>query len=331
MPKKGSRTLPPPISDPRDLQGWHAMSEAFFEWMAIKNYSPGTVACWRHNMRIFCRWAIERGLYHPLGITRAILERYQRYLFHYRKKDGLPIAAASMHNRLSCLRAFFKWAAKKNHILYNPASEIELPQIEKRLPKHILSAAEVETILAQCNINDSVGIRDRAILETLYSTGMRRAELIYLKIQELDCERGTLIIRQGKGRKDRMVPIGERAINWIERYLKEVRPSLVREPDEGILFLTTYYGPFTLNRISKLVKHYIDLADIGKSGGCHLLRHACATLMLEGGADIRFIQQLLGHAELSTTEIYTQVSITKLKEIHTATHPAKLERNTAHS
>ena len=316
-----------PIGDPGDPQGWHIMTETFLEWLAIQNYSADTVEHFRESLRLFVLWALERGLHQPMQITKALIERYQRYLFYYRKKDGQPLSNHAVQGRLHSLRSFFKWAARKNHILYNPASEIELPRRETRLPKHILSASEIETIMAQCNMNDPFGIRDRAILETLYSTGMRRIELGRLKICELDHERGTVIIRQGKGKKDRVIPIGERAIAWIKRYLEEVRPSLVREPDEGILFLTYCSRPFHLNVLSKLVRDYIDAANIGKRGSCHLLRHACATLMLEAGADIRFIQAMLGHADLNTTEIYTRVSIAKLKEIHTATHPARLKRS----
>ena len=326
MPRKGSHTTRPPISDPRDAHGWHALTEAFLEWMAVQNYSPRTVENRRSYLRYFVEWARERGLHQPMEITKAILERYQRHLFHHRKRDGLPMSARSMMVRLVPLRAFFKWAARNNRILYNPASEIDLPRLEKRLPKHILNIAEVETIMAQCNLADPLGLRDRAMLETFYSTGMRRSELAHLKTLDLDYERGTLMVRQGKGRKDRMIPIGERALAWIRRYLDEVRPQFVREPDDGTLFLTNLFEPFSPNRLTQLVRELIDAADIGKRGSCHLFRHTCATLMLEGGADIRFIQQLLGHAELSTTQIYTQVSIQQLKQVHSATHPARLER-----
>lgn len=136
------------------------------------------------------------------------------------------------------------------------------------------------------------------------------------------------MIRQGKGKKDRMIPIGERAIGWIERYLADARPALAGAPDDGTLFPSHMGESFSPNRLTQLVRDYIDTAELGKTGSCHLLRHTCATLMHENGADIRFIQQLLGHAELSTTQIYTQVSIRKLKEIHAATHPARLENTT---
>jgi len=143
----------------------------------------------------------------------------------------------------------------------------------------------------------------------------------------VDRERGTLTIRQGKGKKDRMIPIGERALAWVEKYLRESRPQLALEPDDATLFLTQYGEPFHPDAMSNLARDYIAQANLGKSGSCHTFRHTMATLMLEGGANLRYIQQMLGHAELSTTEIYTHVAIRKLQQIHSATHPgAKLER-----
>ena len=216
--------------------------------------------------------------------------------------------------------------ARQHHILNNPASEIELPRLEHRLPKHVLTAGEAEQVLQQPNVNDPLGLRDRAILETLYSTGMRRMEMINLKLYDLDTERGTVKIRQGKGKKDRVIPIGDRAAAWMDKYVREVRQQLVVEPDDRTVFLSNAGEPFCLYHLSNRVRDYVDAADIGKRGACHLFRHSMATWMLENGADIRFIQQMLGHADLNTTQIYTHVSIRKLKEIHTATHPAKIER-----
>jgi integrase/recombinase XerD len=161
------------------------------------------------------------------------------------------------------------------------------------------------------------------MLEVLYSTGMRRMELMQLTISDIDLEGRTVMVRQGKGRRDRYIPIGERACYWVSRYVDEIRPMLAVRSDEWTLFLTDYGEVFSKNRMTDLVKRYMEKADI-KDGACHALRHACATHMLENGADIRFIQALLGHADLSSTQIYTQVAIGKLKEIHAATHPARL-------
>ncbi len=154
-----------------------------------------------------------------------------------------------------------------------------------------------------------------------YGTGIRRAELAHLNLRDLDADRRTLIVRQGKGRKDRMIPIGARALAWIDRYLAEARPRLAGEPDDGTLFLTVDGTPFSLDRLTQLVRDYVKASGVGKQGACHLFRHTMATLMLEGGADIRYIQAMLGHAELSTTQIYTQVSIRALQAVHTATFP----------
>ena len=153
---------------------------------------------------------------------------------------------------------------------------------------------------------------------------MRRMEVIGLRWDDIDAERGTVFIREGKGKADRMVPIGARALAWCEKYLHEVRPALDQGGGDPSFFLTSLGEAFTANRMTQLVRAYVSAANLGKSGSCHLFRHSCATLMLENGADIRFIQQLLGHAKLDTTQIYTQVSIRQLKQVHTLTHPAKM-------
>ena len=322
MPRKGKKTPRTVIGDPADPQGFERLTEAYLEWMRVKNYSERTIENRRVYIDHLIIWADERGLIRPAEITRPILERYQRYLYYYRKKNGQPLSFRSQHTHLTSVRAFFKWLAKTNHILYNPASDLDLPKLEHRLPKHVLTEREAEQVINGPDIDEKFGIRDRAILETLYSTGMRRMEVINLRLYDIDTDRGTIIIRQGKGKKDRMTPIGDRALAWITKYLEEVRPTLADEPDDGYLFLTTYGERFTRNRMTQLVRNYVDAADIGKRGSCHLFRHTVATLMLENGADIRFIQQLLGHARLDTTQIYTQVSI-RLAQGDPHRHPSR--------
>lgn len=323
MPKRGQRGKAKVIGDPSDPRGMARLRDAFLEWMAARNYSKATIKTRKVYINYFIEWCEERALTRPSEITKPIIDRYQRWLYHYRKKDGRPLSFRSQHTRLVPLRAFFKWLTRNNYILYNPASEIVLPRLEHRLPKHVLTVTEAEEVINQANVSDPLGIRDRAILETLYSTGMRRMELIRLKMYDLHFERGTVMIRQGKGHKDRMIPIGKRAIKWVEKYMLDVRPGLSFGQDDGYLYLTNEGESFTPNRLTQLVREYINNADIGKKGSCHLFRHTMATLMLENGADIRYIQQMLGHARLETTQIYTQVSIIKLQEIHKATHPAK--------
>ena len=324
MARKRSATIKPPIGDVRDPNSLFNHLRHFLAWRLERQFSAQTVTRDEECLRYFIIWCDERGLGRPQEITRPILERYQRYLFLYRKTDGQPLSARTQYSRLTPLRAFFAWLTRHNHILYNPASDLDLPRLDQRLPKHILTVAEVETILALPDLETGLGIRDRAMLETLYSTGMRRQELAQLGVFNIDHDRGTVMIRQGKGGKDRVIPIGERALQWLAKYRDDVRPELVSGTDDGTLFLTHAGEAFTVSSLSEMVREYIDAAKIGKRGSCHLFRHTMATLMLENGADIRFIQAMLGHANLNTTQIYTQVSIRKLKDIHTATHPGRV-------
>jgi integrase/recombinase XerD len=313
--------------DAYDPDSLAAFMLRYLEWMAVTNYSPNTVESRKADLHLFNEWSKTRSLSIPQEITKPILERFQRYLYHFRKPNGKPLGFHRQSVLLTGLKGFFKWLAQNNYILYNPASELILPKVPKQLPKDILNSDEVESILSQADLNSPFGTRDRAIMETLYSTGIRRLELVNLTIFNVDQTRGTLFIEQGKGKKDRIVPIGERALAWMNKYLDEVRDELLIDPNETTLFITYQGSGFHPNKLTAIIRNYIKQADIGKTGSCHLFRHTMATQMLDNGADVRFIQELLGHARLDTTQRYTHVSITKLKDIHSATHPAaKLKR-----
>jgi integrase/recombinase XerD len=312
---------------PVERNGCYPYLVRFLEHFAARGYSPHTVQLRSDALRGFLRWLDERGITRPQDVTRPILERYRRHLYHHRKDNGEPLTFATQAQRLIPIRGFFKWLARENYILSNPASELELPRVHRRLPAHIFEPEEIERMMAHTLVHGELGVRDRALLETLYSSGIRRSELINLKLYDADLKNGSLRVRWGKGGKDRYVPLGARAIHWIARYLEEVRPAIVIEPDEGWLFLHEFGEAFSKNRLSDLVKKYLRAAGIDKPGAAHLFRHAMATHMLTNGADIRFIQAILGHAQLTTTEIYTHVSIAKLKEIHALTHPAERPRS----
>ncbi|MES9990721.1 MAG: site-specific tyrosine recombinase XerC [Candidatus Thiodiazotropha sp.] len=309
-----------------EASGFYPYLQAFLEWTEIKGQSKDTLKRRQAALRRFIRWCDERDLSRPQEVTKPILERYQRHLYHYRKSDGRPLSHGSQCGMLTPLKAFFKWLTRENHILYNPASELELPKKLRGLPKAILSQTELAAVFNQPNIKTASGVRDRAILELFYSTGMRRMELVKLKTHDVDINRRLIMIRQGKYGKDRFIPVGERALQWLEHYQNEVRPELVAGPDEGTLFLTDQGQPFRRTALAGRVKRYLQQAGIEVTGSCHLFRHAMATHMLENGADVRIIQMILGHEDLNTTQIYTRVSIKKLTEIHAATHPAGRER-----
>jgi integrase/recombinase XerD len=302
-----------------------AYQSAFLEWTLTVGLSAQTAQIRSRGLDRFILWCDERGLQRPHDITRPILQRYQSYLYHYRKANGEPLSFNSQSTLLHPIVAFFKWCVRDNHLLHNPASELVLPKPPRQLPKHLMSVAEIETILNQADIETLSGIRNRAMLETLYSTGIRRSELIHLSLYDVDTERGTLMVRLGKGQRDRLIPIGARACAWVARYVQEVRPQLSLATDQQTLFVTDYGESFAKNRLSDMVKRHMQYAGF-KSGGCHAFRHAMATHMLENGCDIRYIQAMLGHSELSTTQIYTHVAIGRLQAVHALTHPARLER-----
>lgn len=242
--------------------------------------------------------------------------------------NGAPISPTTRCRYLTNLRQFFKWLTQENYLLYNPASELVLPKTTASLPV-VLTDEEVEALMEQPDTETPYGLRGRAILEDFYSTGIRRTELCRLELSDLSLSRLTLFIREGKGGKDRLLPLGERAARWLTRYVNEVRPQLLLDVSEPTLFLNDYGGMFRDSKLGDRVKRYLKNAGITAPGSCHLLRHAMATHMLENGAELRFIQAMLGHADFRATQVYTHVSIRKLQEIHAATHPAKVEDKAA--
>lgn len=307
-----------PRGAPASLRGraWEYLEE-----MRVRHHTVAAVVSQAKSFRVFLRWCDERGLSVPEEVTRPILERYQRFLFYFRKKDGRPLGIRTQYGHLGVLRLFFRWLVKSGFLGANPASELSLPRLPQRLPRAVLSAEEAEAIIAQPDVSTPQGLRDRAMLEVLYSTGLRRAELVGLGLFDVDAAHGTLWVREGKGRKDRVVPIGERALAWVLKYLEEVRPRLALGDDDGRLFLGDAGEGLHPDYLTQLTRHYLVAAGVKKPGACHLFRHSMATAMLEGGADVRFVQEMLGHASLETTQLYTHVSIEKLKAVHAATHP----------
>ncbi|WP_395795239.1 site-specific tyrosine recombinase XerC [Aquimonas sp.] len=298
-----------------------------YEWLRVSGLSEHTVAAARSAVKLFLDWLGERGVERPEDVTLAMLERYARHLFYLRRANGQPLTLSSQRQRLSPLRKFFAWLTRERVIAANPAADLMLPRTQRRLPMRVLSLAEFESLVRHTGVHGALGVRDRAILETLFATGIRRFELAQLTLRDLDRAGGTLAVREGKGRRDRLIPIGERALAWIEAYLTDVRPLLSVDAADATLFLTDHGQPYVKNRLSDLVKGYLEAVGIRTYGACHLFRHSMATLMLENGADLRFIQAMLGHADINTTTIYTRVAISKLKEVYTRTHPtATLQR-----
>ncbi|BBB62270.1 tyrosine recombinase XerD [Undibacterium sp. KW1] len=315
-----------PVGDPRDARGLYAAMRRFLEHRGITGSTESSLYNLERYIRDFIAWADARSVTHPEHVSQAVLERYQRHLYYYRKKDGAALSIASRRAKIVPLRSFFKWLTRTGHIPANPASELDLPKSIRRLPRHVLSVKEVERVMACTDIRQPIGLRDRAIMEVLYATGMRRMEITHLQISDIDIDQCVVLIREGKGRKDRLIPLGERALYWVQLYLDQSRPQLAWNLQEHTLFLSREGTALNESWLSTTVAQYVKRAELGKHGGCHLFRHTMATLMLEGGADIRFIQVMLGHAEMSTTQIYTQVAIRQLQQVHASTHPGAQRR-----
>tara|TARA_B100001093_G_scaffold383239_1_gene368869 strand:+ start:2217 stop:3158 length:942 start_codon:yes stop_codon:yes gene_type:complete len=307
-------------TQPVDLKDYLSL---YLETLRVQNYSEQTVDLRQKTLASFVNWSNQRDLFEPSAITKPILESYQRYLYRYRKDNGRPLGIKTQAGRITTIKHYFSWLCKNNHLTSNPASDLELPRVQTQLPEEPLTYNQILELLNTPDVEDPLGIRDRAILETFYSTAIRRIELTKLQTYDLCRERQTLQIRYGKGNKQRVVPVGETALYWIERYLDEVRDSLLFSEHEQALFLSVSGKAFLPDNITQMVSQYIKASQVRSKGSCHLLRHSCATHMLENGADIRFIQQLLGHVKLETTQIYTHVSINQLREVHARTHPRK--------
>jgi len=314
-----------PIAEINDREGFGVLGEKYFESLAVNNFSERTIENKRFTLRLFAKWCETRDIDKPEDITQTLAERYQKHLHYHRKENGKPLSIGSQRGRMTAVKMFYRWLVKKGYLTNSPIENIELPKLPQQLPKAILSEKEMEKVLAQPDLGTATGLRDRAMMETFYSTGIRRAECLDIKINDVDRTRGLIRINLGKGQKDRIIPIGNRAVFWIERYLVDSRPELVKNVVEDSLFISIQGKRFQEATITGKFGEYIKHAGIDKSGSVHIFRHSTATMMLENGADIRHIQTMLGHADLSTTQIYTQVAITKLKEVHDKTHPAKLD------
>jgi integrase/recombinase XerD len=303
----------------------------FLEARRVQHSTAVSLRTANNELWYFMDWLRDRSVHDLAVVTLAHVEAYQRYLFYYRKKNGEPLAIRTQQHRLAQVRGLFVWATQKHFVPANPAADIVMPRGIKRVPDY-LTKDEINQVMAQPNASDVLGMRDRAIMAVLYSTGMRRGELCGLTVADWDRSAGLILIRQGKGRKDRLVPIGGQTSVLLAAYVDRARPTLLAGAREhvgglattGAVFLSQHRaGPLVPDAVSKLVREYIEAAGIQKRGSCHLFRHSAATHLLEAGCNVRVIQELLGHAKLDTTAGYARVAITHLQKAHALYHPAE--------
>jgi integrase/recombinase XerD len=292
-------------------------------------YSERTVEHYLFDVRFLLRWLEERGI--ALVDVRSVdLEAYQAHLSALRKKDGRPYAVGSQQARLIAMKNFFRFLYRRGVLIHDPAAVIELGRVEDRLPRVVLTEKEACRVVSAPRGEAPSVLRDRAILETLYATGLRVSELVHLTVYDVDTEERVLRVVMGKGRKDRNVPLTRAAARAIEEYVAKGRERIVdaakagwgrHEKSARLLFLAEHGGNLHRVVVGKIVARWARKAGIRKHVTCHTFRHSVATQLLRGGADIRHIQVLLGHASLKATERYTRVEIGDLKKVLERAHP----------
>jgi integrase/recombinase XerD len=299
----------------------------FIEALKAKGYDGKTVVEYRRYLDCFIEYTKERCIQTTDDITPAFLEEYQRYILTLRNrwtKERLTLRHIGV--RLRAVKQYFRYLVEHKHILIDPTIHLSIPRLPEYLPRNILQEDEIKQLLNVPDISATVGIRDRAIMEVLYSTGIRGQELVNLNLYDIDTREGILRVNQGKNRKDRVVPLGKIACYWINEYIKKMRNPCVKTSQEQALFIARNGSRLKKGTLRYTINKYAKKIFPGRQISCHGFRHSCATHMLHGGANIRIIQQMLGHSSIKTTQIYTKVSPIDLKAVHKRYHPSDRRR-----
>lgn len=290
--------------------------EQFLDYLSVEqNLSFNTIDSYRNDLKRYLEFVTSEKKYSDLNqITSKDVSSFVQLL------NSLGLSAKSISRNLSAIRTFHKYLMNEDILESDPAENIDMPKLSKTLPS-VLEIAEVEKILEQPDTLDHLGIRDRTMLELIYACGLRISELLSLKQNDIRTDAGFLRVF-GKGSKERMVPVGEVAMNWIVVYQEKVRPHLLgKQTSDDVLFLNSRGKKMSRMGFWKILKRYTDMAGIKKEVTPHTFRHSFATHLLEGGADLRVVQELLGHSDISTTQIYTHIDREYLKEVHKTFHP----------
>lgn len=283
--------------------------------------APATLASRRVHLERGLRWFATDGTVGVAQVGAASLDAVVDAMGAHRTRRGLPLSATTVASFLTALRQFLRWGAVAGVFPPGLADRLGHPRMPERLPGVVLSAHEVARILARVALQHPLGLRDRTILELLYAVGIRRTELTAINLSHLDLERAVLYVHEGKGQRDRLLPLSPRVVHWLRRYLTESRPGLARADSPDALFLGARGKRVVPKRLTSQLHAHVLRGGSGKSGSCHIFRHTAATLMHDRGADIRDLQQWLGHRSLATTQLYTRVSVERLRSVVRRTHP----------
>ncbi len=333
---------------PRQRRRMELLLERFVEAMTAWAFSKRTIPSYAQHVAVFLDWLEKETDVGDLGeVTPEVLSSYQTALLGMERKRpgkkkatepksaaapeepaaaGGRLSTSTQHARLSALRSFFGFLAREGKLLVDPAASLVLPKKRRSLPRSLLTPKEALRLVESIETKTPMGHRDRAVVEVLYATGIRNAELRGLTLADFDAEAGTLFVRAGKGGKDRVLPLGPVVTAIVSDYVQLARPKLARRSSVTSLFVSNHGWPLWPASVVRIVDRAARRAGLQKTVRPHRLRHACATHMLQGGADVRHIQRLLGHSSLSTTEVYTRVEIGDLKAVHKRFHPRERGR-----
>ena len=294
-----------------NIESGQTLIDAFLDilWME-RGLSDNTLQAYRSDLYAYNAWLARRGL--------TIYAAGSTDLLAYMAQQGTASVRTSAR-RLSSLRRLYQHLAREGKVASDPSAIIEAPRLGRSLPKS-LTEDEVEQLLDAPDTESTIGLRDRTMLEVLYATGLRVSELVGLRLDQVNLRQGVVRVA-GKGNKERLVPLGEEAVHWLERYLRDARPGLYKGRPDAILFPSSRGQLMRRQTFWHAVKRYASQAGIGKPLSPHVLRHAFATHLLNHGADLRVVQMLLGHSDISTTQIYTHVARERLKNLHAQHHP----------
>lgn len=302
----------------------YALQLRFDNWLGAVNYSPKTRVNYARDVNLFLGWLVNNTEVAQIAdVTRSHIRQYQVALSNYRcPKEGKHLTIGSQACKLAAVRSFFSWLMREQSVSFNPSAGLLMPRQPRRLPREVLTRREALHLIEATPVEKPLDLRDRTILEVLYGTGIRRAELIALTIYDVDLDSSTLRIERGKGNRTRFVPLISSVQTALKLYAEKVRGVFAREADQNNLFVSSRSGgPLDDADIVRIVKKAAKRAGIRKHVTPHTLRHTCATHLLKGKADIRQIQKLLGHRRLSSTEIYTHVEISDLHRVVRRCHP----------
>ncbi len=299
---------------------WGETITAFTDHLRANHYAEKTILRRTDYLERFAAWCGINGVTELTGIERNHILAYQKYLGTILTREKEPISFDYQNRHIMVLQDLFKYLWEQNKILINPTKGIKLARLGYSLPSQILSVEEAEKLFSLADLSTPTGLKDRAIMEFFYATGVRRMELCAVTLEDIDWECRTVFIKRSKAAKERYIPISERALYWVGEYLKKSRPVLIKQNvNTSTRLFVTSVGTRLSEGVSQTMHQYF--LQIGISASCHVFRHTLATLLLENGMDIRYIQEMLGHDNLQTTQIYTRVSIKKLAEVHARTHP----------